>query len=83
MSSAGAGVRPEELVEYDGEHYEILSCHLPEILTHTAAWLAGTLAGQPEPRRLPTRRSCGCDLRCHPGGPESYPVLQETVGHVH
>jgi pimeloyl-ACP methyl ester carboxylesterase len=35
--------QPKELIEYDGEHYEILSNHLPEILQRTADWLATTL----------------------------------------
>lgn len=34
---------PKELIEYAGEHYEILSNHLPEILHRTADWLATTL----------------------------------------
>jgi dienelactone hydrolase len=31
---------PKEKVEYAGQHYEILSNHLPEILGRTAKWLA-------------------------------------------
>lgn len=34
---------PKELVEYPGQHYEILSNHLPEILNRSAAWLKKTL----------------------------------------
>lgn len=34
---------PKELIEYPGQHYEILSNHLPEILSRTAAWLGATL----------------------------------------
>ncbi|MBB2975082.1 hypothetical protein FHX49_000623 [Microbacterium endophyticum] len=34
---------PKELIEYPGQHYEILSNHLPEILGRTAQWLAKTL----------------------------------------
>jgi pimeloyl-ACP methyl ester carboxylesterase len=34
---------PKELVEYEGEHYEILSRNLPEILGRTAEWLARQL----------------------------------------
>jgi dienelactone hydrolase len=35
---------PKDLIEYEGEHYEILSRHLPEILERTAGWLAKSLA---------------------------------------
>ncbi|MET9793792.1 alpha/beta hydrolase [Streptomyces canus] len=34
---------PKEIVEYPGQHYEILSLHLPEIMSRTASWLAQTL----------------------------------------
>ncbi|HHZ10589.1 MAG TPA: alpha/beta fold hydrolase [Rhizobiales bacterium] len=34
---------PKEKIEYPGQHYEILSNHLPEILGRTADWLARTL----------------------------------------
>jgi dienelactone hydrolase len=34
---------PKTLIEYPGQHYEILSNHLPEILGRSAAWLAATL----------------------------------------
>ncbi|MEV5843532.1 alpha/beta fold hydrolase [Streptomyces sp. NPDC051985] len=34
---------PKELVEYDGQHYEILSKFLPEILARTSTWLAQAL----------------------------------------
>ena len=34
---------PKELIEYAGQHYEILSNHLPEIVTRSAEWLARTL----------------------------------------
>ncbi|MEW9552091.1 alpha/beta hydrolase [Nonomuraea sp. NPDC050783] len=33
----------KELVEYPGQHYEILSNHFPEIISRTAGWLATTL----------------------------------------
>ncbi|CAM5658301.1 alpha/beta hydrolase [Streptomyces griseorubiginosus] len=35
---------PKELIEYPGQHYEILSNHFPEIITRTAEWLARTLS---------------------------------------
>lgn len=41
--------QPKELVEYAGEHYEILSRHLPEILRKTAVWLATTLGSADGP----------------------------------
>ena len=34
---------PKELVEYPGQHYEILSNHLPEILGRCGVWLKATL----------------------------------------
>ncbi len=34
---------PKELIEYPGQHYEILSNHFPEIIARTAGWLATTL----------------------------------------
>lgn len=34
---------PKEIVEYPGQHYEILSNYLPEILGRTAAWLRDNL----------------------------------------
>lgn len=34
---------PKELIEYPGQHYEILSNHLGEILHRSSAWLASTL----------------------------------------
>lgn len=36
---------PKELIEYPGQHYEILSKHFPEIIDRTSRWLATTLAG--------------------------------------
>lgn len=36
---------PKEVVEYPGQHYEILSHHFPEIITRSADWLAATLPG--------------------------------------
>jgi alpha-beta hydrolase superfamily lysophospholipase len=36
---------PKELIEYPGQHYEILSNHFPEIITRSADWLAATLHG--------------------------------------
>ncbi|MEU4564292.1 alpha/beta fold hydrolase [Actinoplanes sp. NPDC023936] len=35
---------PKELIEYPGQHYEILSHHFPEIIARTAGWLAGTVS---------------------------------------
>ena len=35
---------PKELVEYPGQHYEILSNHFAEIVARSATWLAGALA---------------------------------------
>lgn len=35
---------PKELVEYAGQHYEILSAHFPEITARSAEWMARTLA---------------------------------------
>jgi uncharacterized protein len=34
---------PKELVEYPGQHYEILSNHLPELLHRSGEWLKKTL----------------------------------------
>ncbi|MCK8435514.1 alpha/beta fold hydrolase [Streptomyces sp. D2-8] len=34
---------PKELIEYKGQHYEILSNHLPEIVSRSAGWLSRTL----------------------------------------
>ena len=34
---------PKELVEYPGQHYEILSQHFPEIIARTAGWLGTVL----------------------------------------
>ncbi|MEU5893892.1 alpha/beta fold hydrolase [Streptomyces sp. NPDC047461] len=34
---------PKELIEYEGQHYEILSNHLPEIVSRSAEWLSRTL----------------------------------------
>ncbi|KUO09842.1 alpha/beta hydrolase [Streptomyces sp. DSM 15324] len=34
---------PKELIEYEGQHYEILSKHLPEIVSRSAGWLGRTL----------------------------------------
>ncbi|MEW9552080.1 alpha/beta hydrolase [Nonomuraea sp. NPDC050783] len=34
---------PKQLIEYEGQHYEILSNHLPEIISRSIAWLAETL----------------------------------------
>ncbi|WP_426324059.1 alpha/beta hydrolase [Microbacterium sp. E-13] len=34
---------PKELIEYPGQHYEILSKHFPEIIQRTSRWLAATL----------------------------------------
>jgi alpha-beta hydrolase superfamily lysophospholipase len=34
---------PKEKIEYEGQHYEILSNHLPEILGRTADWLSRRL----------------------------------------
>lgn len=36
---------PKELIEYPGQHYEILSRHFPEIIARTARWLAEALKG--------------------------------------
>ncbi|POX50628.1 alpha/beta hydrolase [Streptomyces sp. Ru72] len=36
---------PKEVIEYPGQHYEILSNHFPEIVTRSAGWLAATLRG--------------------------------------
>ena len=36
---------PKEVIEYPGQHYEILSHHFPEIVTRSAEWLAATLRG--------------------------------------
>jgi pimeloyl-ACP methyl ester carboxylesterase len=36
---------PKEVIEYPGQHYEILSNHFPEIVTRSADWLAATLRG--------------------------------------
>nr|WSS59741.1 alpha/beta hydrolase [Streptomyces sp. NBC_01177] len=35
---------PKELIEYPGQHYEILSRHFPEIIGRTAQWLAKTMS---------------------------------------
>jgi uncharacterized protein len=35
---------PKELIEYQGQHYEILSNHFPEIIARSAAWLGATLS---------------------------------------
>jgi pimeloyl-ACP methyl ester carboxylesterase len=35
----------KEVIEYHGQHYEILSNHFPEIMTRSAGWLAATLHG--------------------------------------
>lgn len=35
--------QPKELIEYPGQHYEILSNHFPEIIARSTAWLAQTL----------------------------------------
>lgn len=35
---------PKQLIEYPGQHYEILSKHFPEIIARTTSWLADTLA---------------------------------------
>ncbi|MEU7474219.1 alpha/beta hydrolase [Streptomyces sp. NPDC044984] len=35
---------PKELIEYPGQHYEILSNHFPEIIERSAQWMAHTLA---------------------------------------
>jgi len=37
---------PKELIEYPGQHYEILSHHLPEILHRSAEWLKSSLREQ-------------------------------------
>lgn len=34
---------PKDLIEYPGQHYEILSQHFPEIIDRTTRWLATTL----------------------------------------
>jgi pimeloyl-ACP methyl ester carboxylesterase len=34
---------PKELIEYPGQHYEILSKHFPEIIERSTRWLATTL----------------------------------------
>lgn len=34
---------PKEIVEYPGQHYEILSHHFPEIIARSARWTARTL----------------------------------------
>jgi uncharacterized protein len=34
---------PKELIEYPGQHYEILSNHFPDIIERTASWLVKTL----------------------------------------
>ncbi|CCK26115.1 hypothetical protein BN159_1736 [Streptomyces davaonensis JCM 4913] len=34
---------PKKLIEYEGQHYEILSNHLPEIVSRSAGWRALTL----------------------------------------
>jgi pimeloyl-ACP methyl ester carboxylesterase len=34
---------PKELIEYAGQHYEILSNHFPEIISRTAGWLGRKL----------------------------------------
>jgi alpha-beta hydrolase superfamily lysophospholipase len=34
---------PKELVEYPGQHYEILSQHFPEIIARSAGWLSTQL----------------------------------------
>ncbi|MDN0201318.1 alpha/beta hydrolase, partial [Streptomyces sp. S.PNR 29] len=36
---------PKEVIEYPGQHYEILSHHFPEIIARSADWLAATLRG--------------------------------------
>lgn len=36
---------PKELIEYPGQHYEILSQHFPEIIARSTAWLGATLTG--------------------------------------
>lgn len=36
---------PKEVIEYEGQHYEILSHHFPEIIERTADWLGTTLRG--------------------------------------
>lgn len=35
---------PKELIEFPGQHYEILSKHFPEIIERSTRWLAATLA---------------------------------------
>lgn len=35
---------PKELIEYPGQHYEILSQHFPEIIQRSMRWLAAQLA---------------------------------------
>lgn len=35
---------PKQLIEYAGQHYEILSQHLPDIIERTSRWLSVTLA---------------------------------------
>ena len=35
---------PKELIEFPGQHYEILSQHFPEIIQRSTRWLAHTLA---------------------------------------
>ncbi|SDG58798.1 alpha/beta hydrolase [Microbacterium pygmaeum] len=36
---------PKELIEFPGQHYEILSQHFPEIIQRSTRWLADRLAG--------------------------------------
>lgn len=40
---------PKELVEYPGQHYEILSNHYPEIVARSAKWLVAALHASPGP----------------------------------
>ncbi|MEH3131006.1 MAG: alpha/beta fold hydrolase [Mycolicibacterium neoaurum] len=35
--------QPKDLIEYPGQHYEILSNHFPEIIARSAKWLADVL----------------------------------------
>lgn len=34
---------PKEIMEYPGQHYEILSNQVPEIISRSAGWLAKML----------------------------------------
>jgi len=35
---------PKELVEFPGQHYEILSNHFPEIISRSSTWIAEALS---------------------------------------